>query len=75
MSLCPENEERQKLSDAEFWAHVFQVADVSDEDFEYYTDTTTDTTLPHCQVCGSTTACSYDSEGRPMIHVVEDEDD
>lgn len=25
-----------------------------------------------CHVCGSVTACGYDSEGRPMIHTVED---
>lgn len=33
-----------------------------------------DFTPPPCPVCGSLDACSYDEEGRPLIHSYYDED-
>lgn len=32
-----------------------------------------DLRLPPCTVCGSSTSCGYDDEGRPMIHATERE--
>lgn len=29
---------------------------------------------PACTVCGETTACAYDAEGRALIHTTDDED-
>lgn len=30
--------------------------------------------LDPCPECGSMVACGYDSEGRPMIHVIEEDE-
>jgi hypothetical protein len=72
MSLCPEGEYRNTLSDEEFWAHIFQT-DYQESDGPDFDDPTV--LLVPCYVCGSMTACGYDSEGRPMIHSMESEDE
>lgn len=76
LSECTEREYRNSLSEGEFWAHVFQL----DYDFyeDYYLDDEPPTNEDYpdpCPICRSITACGFDSEGRPMIHVVEDKDD
>lgn len=73
--ICPEAEYRESLSDEEFWAHVFQTDYPDWSDFDG-PDLDEPYRLPDpCVVCGSTTACGYDNEGRPMIHTVEDNED
>lgn len=66
MSLCPEHELREKMSDDEFWAHVFPQPEFDEEDF--LNSEPLDRVDTSCSVCGSNTACGYDSEGRPLIH-------
>lgn len=74
MSACPEWEFRASLTDEEFWAHVF--SSVGEEAFiEEMEDVVTQILSQPCEECGSTGACAYDSEGRPMIHSLEDKED
>lgn len=75
--LCPEGEYRDSLSDEDFWAHVFQT-DYSDwTDFDNQNPNYPEWDLGNpCIICGSTGACGYDSEGRPLIHSeIRDDDD
>ena len=59
------------MSDADFWAHVYpqpEPPDIDDnepDEFDRYPEA--------CPECGSFTACGYDDEGRPMIHVTTEE--
>lgn len=72
MSLCPEFQYRESLSDEEFWAHIFQT---DYEEYIDFDDIDHSPELPNpCKVCGELTACGYDSEGRPMIHSENVED-
>ena len=70
--LCSEADYRDGLSDTDFWAHVYgSWQDAFDPD---------DTGLPRqfdgepCPECGEAGACTYDVEGRPLIHVISDDD-
>jgi hypothetical protein len=72
--LCPEADERDAMTDPEFWEHVLRnltpsepFADEIELDPEIYAEP--------CRVSGSTGACMYDAEGRALIHTTEDEDD
>ena len=75
MSLCPEGEYRDSLSDEEFWAHVFQTDYPDWTDFdESDLDDRSHLLIP-CPVCHSIEACGYDSEGRPLIHAFNFDDE
>lgn len=73
ISICSEYADRNNLTEEEFWAHVYQT-EYSDYSDEPDLDTLKDALDEPCPVCRSTGACGYDSEGRPMIHTVEDDD-
>jgi hypothetical protein len=75
--FCPEHDMRAAMTDAEFWAHVFQQPDPVGERFpddqeiaEYELNARL---AEPCPECGQLGACSYDSEGRALIHVTEDD--
>lgn len=74
MSLCPDNEYRNSLTEQEFWEYVLHTEypnwiDSDDPDLD------DDLSQATCTVCGSNGACAYDSEGRPMIHTEDDRND
>lgn len=78
MSICPEGEYRNSLSEEEFWNYVCRSLgpeeppdSLTEDEIDYIRENGGDIPQP-CPVCRSIIACSYDSEGRPMIHVVED---
>jgi hypothetical protein len=67
---CLVREKRRTMSEEEFWDDVFGQPDPLDEAAEL--DQCFGISAPNpCPECGSVVACGYDSEGRPMIHVVE----
>ena len=71
--LCPEADERDAMDDAEFWAHVLpQQPQWTDEDAGPDLDAALK--VGECGVCGSTSACGYDSEGRALIHATTPEE-
>jgi hypothetical protein len=78
MSDCPEQDFRDALSEEEFWVYVNEgllSAMGHEEDYWYPEaeppdlDDTDHYFSEPCRVCRSTTACGYDHEGRPWIHV------
>lgn len=78
-SLCPEAEERSRMSDQDFWAHVFpqttpEYWDVEPSSIDLDDMATFSGTLSPCPECGQHGACAYDAEGRAMIHVTPTED-
>ena len=79
MSLCPEGEYRSNMSDGEFWDRVSKnICGPSIEEFppdpeEVILGLVGAELSKPCIVCGSTGACAYDSEGRPMIHTEEED--
>ena len=73
MSLCPEAAERAAMSDDEFWAHVLEPLQPPGEDVYDLPRESAD--LGPCPECGELGACAYDAEGRPMVHVREDDSD
>ena len=72
--LCPEADKRDAMTDEEFWAHVYDLAPVSDEDFPDFDEPTSLDASP-CPECGEVGACAYDDMGRALIHVSSGEDD
>ena len=76
MSLCPEADYRAGLSDDDFWAYVYRwsTGEGEPDDVAVDLDGTTNQTEP-CPVCGEFGACSYDAEGRELVHVVPPEVD
>jgi hypothetical protein len=83
LPLCPEHELRAAMDDGEFWAHVLLPPG---DDREY--DPDDDPNIPDlaeyelnarlagpCPECGQHGACAYDDEGRPLIHVTDDEEE
>lgn len=71
---CIVRDKRKTMNDEEFWDDVFGTPDPFQEAVELDECFGIDAPTP-CPECGSTVACGYDSEGRPMIHVVEEEKD
>lgn len=70
---CFEREYRARLSEPEFWMYVTGVTEDPNEE-EISFDEAAPPVFPiPCPVCGELTACSYDSEGRPLIHTVEED--
>lgn len=70
---CPEGAYRASLTDDEFWEHVYPEIFGIEEQFgadEVHTLTT-----GPCTQCGSTSACAYDAEGRPLIHAETGDDE
>lgn len=71
--LCPEADMRDAMTDEEFWRHVFPQPPTWDYDDEG--PDMDDTGYPDpCSECGEVGACAYDSEGRPLIHPVTNDD-
>lgn len=73
--LCPEADERDAMTDEEFWQRVADnltgpMWDLDDEG----PDLDAAISAPACGVCGSDGACAWDSEGRPLIHANEEDD-
>jgi hypothetical protein len=78
--LCPEAEQRDTMTDAEFWEHVLQPTEGRD----YEPDEPDDGEIAEmdaerrlaspCPECGQVGACAYDADGRALIHVTEDDD-
>lgn len=72
--LCPEADKRDAMTDEEFWAHVYDFGSVPDEDFPDFDEPVTlDATT--CVECGETGACAWDSEGRPLVHAVSEDNE
>lgn len=70
---CLVRDKRKTMNDEEFWDDVFGIPDPFQEAVElecFGIDAPTP-----CPECGSNVACGYDSQGRPMIHVVEEDKD
>lgn len=65
--LCPEADERDAMTDAEFWERVHRnLGGLTPDDLDVDLDPQVQT--EPCGVCGSNSACSYDAEGRALIH-------
>ena len=71
---CRVRDKRRTMSDEEFWWDVFGQDDYLTEAQELDECFGIDAPNP-CPECGATVACGYDSQGRPMIHVVEEKDE
>lgn len=71
VSLCPEYDYRQSLSDGDFWEHVFNggLPEMLFEEPE-----TDEYIMAPCIHCGSVGACGYDEQGRAMIHCLDSDD-
>lgn len=61
--LCREADQRDAMSDDEFWDHAFPQSDVEESGPDVVA-----LTVEPCPVCGEQGACAYDAEGRPLIH-------
>lgn len=73
--LCGEAKARDEMDDGEFWAHIYPDTGAEDRDPD---DAEVDEMelnvrlAEPCPECGQWGACSYDAEGRALIHVVDD---
>ena len=75
MSLCPEHDYREGLSDEEFWDHVYSnLPGHYGEDFDGPEPDMFPISGEPCPECGETGPCGYDNEGRPMIHIVSEDE-
>lgn len=72
--FCASSPEAQALPETEFWSKVYE-RKYAALDLEYEVAEEEALSVSPCGVCGSTTACGYDSEGRPMIHCTSEEGD
>lgn len=77
--ICPEAAIRDAMDDATFWEHVLQPdTPPMDYDGPDLDDDPPDDGLPvradPCPECGEVGACSWDAEGRPLIHALRAED-
>jgi hypothetical protein len=79
VSICPESAKRAAMTDAEFWEYVLtgpsgeRIEDVDEPDPNEPWDSGLETSSP-CPECGERGACSYDTEGRALIHAIRGED-
>ena len=71
MTLCPEAEFRESLSDV----LGIRPGDPPPADGDDDWDPLEPVSLGVCPVCGSTTACGYDEQGRALVHATEDDED
>lgn len=73
MSACPEAAKRAAMTDDEFWQYVadrlqpYLGDDLDDESAADITDDAGSYTR-ECGVCGAIDACTYDTQGEPLIH-------
>lgn len=73
--LCGEADLRDAMTDEEFWERVYSREAWTEED--PWDNGPPDVLIMEngvtnpCPECGALGACSYDAEGRPMVHVVE----
>jgi hypothetical protein len=67
---CTVRDKRCTMNDEEFWDDVFGMPDPFAEEVALDECFGIDTPNP-CPECGASVACGYDSEGRPMMHIVE----
>lgn len=78
MMLCPEGEMRAQMTDDEFWAHVYHQHEFDDPrqpDQQEVAEYELNAKLADpCPECGQYGACSYDQEGRALIHVINNEE-
>lgn len=73
--ICPDHERRAALSDGEFWEEVLDVSlafegpmiEPGDDEIVYLEE-------QRCAECGTTGPCAYDAEGRPLIHVIGEQE-
>jgi hypothetical protein len=75
LAECSEAGTRRRLNDDDFWAQVNRnlglapdPVDIADQYDQAQLDDLVQTLQTTCPVCGSGTACAYDSEGQPLIH-------
>lgn len=76
--LCPEADERDAMTDDEFWSHVARNLGMPDPDDQPDwdgPDLNETASMGPCATCGETGACGYDSEGRALIHTTDPEVD
>lgn len=59
------------MTDDDFWADVFPMPELPEDGPELDVSVSVDP----CPECGSTSACAYDAEGRPLIHAIPAEDE
>ena len=74
--ICPEYDYRDGLSDQEFWDRTIASLDAM-RDQDYYDGPEPDLfpiSGEPCPECGESGPCGYDSEGRPMIHIVSEDE-
>lgn len=73
---CAVRARRARMTDEEFWDDVYGDHTASGEpDFDgRHPDIDVPVAEP-CPACGAAGACSWDAEGRPLIHAVSDEED
>lgn len=66
---CSEAEIRAGMTDDEFWTHVLNAGDPDPEpdiDLDFVP-----LEVEPCETCGALGACSYDEQGRALIHATE----
>jgi len=73
--LYPEADERDAMSDGEFWDKIAEFLGVgvgpdTEPDFDDMEPVDEELSRPPCEVCGSIGACGYDMEGLALIHVL-----
>lgn len=82
--LCPEADERDAMTDEEFWARVLTClgSDMRPGPDGYLDDGPPDNGIAvisdhvsPCPICHEWGACGVDAEGRPMIHALYDQED
>lgn len=73
---CPEALDRAAMSDTDFEAHVARSLNPPALTPEQYDDTDDDLGLDPapCPECGEVGACAYDAEGRPMTHMIANDE-
>lgn len=81
--LCPEADQREAMTDNDFWHHVLsQYVGLPDYEPDYDDGppdgmgivVISDHVSP-CPLCGEWGPCGYDESGRPMIHAFYDAQD
>lgn len=69
--LCPEAGARDAMSDADFWDLIFVAPPDTDDDWDHPDEPVV--TYGPCPECGETGPCGYDAEGRPLMHLTNDD--
>ena len=72
--LCPEADRRDAMTDDEFWADVARnLTGLTWDDEPTWDGPDLDVQVSRepCPECGAPGACAWDSEGRPLIHATD----